>query len=98
MKKKINRVGEINVNDQELAMQIVTYKNNKHIEVEFLATGERVWTRYDSFRQGTVKADLEKYPFKISKEAKWGCVAFIAATLVGLGFIGLGIYKLFQLL
>ena len=97
MKKKINRLGEFNVNDQGLTMQIVTYKSNKHIEVLFPATGQRVWTRYDSFKQGTVKADVKNYPVKISAEAKWGCVAFIAATVVGLGLIALGIDKLIQL-
>lgn len=85
---KTHRVGEIEFNKQGLAMQIIEYVNNKKILIEFPATGQRVWTRYDTFKRGYVKADVIKYPFKGIRELKVlfaiagiGLVAVVATAL-----------------
>lgn len=56
MGKKIDRIGETNINNQGLEMKIIEYRRNNDIDVEFLNDGyikENV--QYHSFKNGNIK-------------------------------------------
>ena len=56
MDRKIDRTGEININNQGLKMMIIRYRTNKDIDVEFLDDGYiSEHKQYKSFETGKIK-------------------------------------------
>ena len=95
MKNKATaRIGELAKNNQGLLMRIVRYVNNKKIEVEFVETGERKWTRYDHFKHGNVMADLFSYPLNNAPSFKSMKLVFGSFAVGIVAIISLIIYML----
>lgn len=91
-KIKNDRIGEETKNSAGFTMRIVKYKSNKQVKVLIVETGEEKWTRYDNFKKGYVKADLDNYPLKIDgqitfKQFKFfggATILIVIATLISI--------------
>ena len=63
---EINRIGETNISNEGYEMEIIEYKNNKNIIVEFQDEYKaKVHTQYSHFKKGNVKNPYDKSVFGV---------------------------------
>ena len=58
MSQKLNRVGEIGINNQGMEMKIVGYRNNKDLDILFENNELQKHRQYSVFKSGEIKSNL----------------------------------------
>ena len=90
--KRDSRIGETRTNHQGLTMQIIQYKNNKDIVIEFVETGEKRNTTYYNFKKGKPTANLLEHPSRTECSLKHAVIITIGILTLILTTIGGLIY------